>query len=121
MRDVKIITVVDDEDVSHIDLDIIEGSPAYLDEANQTTDQRAALVCYAAKGTVHGSLDYGVSWADTYSQDNTILQLNNELQQQIDNYVGDSNDEYNLSQTQYTPQLLMSDEGIGVAVYRGGN
>lgn len=118
MRDIALITLTIN-DLSVLDIDIIDGEPDYLEEASQTNDQRAAVACYACKGTVPGMLDYGVSWGDVYTKDNTTMQLNNELQQQVQNYAGNSSEDYELTATQYSAQLLMSSEGIGVIVKRG--
>lgn len=119
MRDVKIISFERDG-ISFIDLDIINGEPLWLDEASQTNDQRAALACYACKGTVPGLPDYGVSWGSVYDKSDTTIQLNNELQQQLTNYVGTVDTEGMLPQTQYNATLLQDAGGIGVMIQRGG-
>ena len=119
MRDIKITTASVD-DISVIDIDVVDGAPAWLDEEGQTNDQRAALACFACKGTVPGMPNYGVSWGSVYDKQDTTLQLNNELQQQLQDYVGNSSDENMLTNTMYNAMLLQSDEGIGVMVTRGG-
>lgn len=119
MRDVKIISFEQDN-ISFIDLDIIDGEPVWLDEASQTNDQRAALACYACKGTVPGLPDYGVSWGSAYDKSDTTVQLNNELQQQLTDYVGSADTEEMLPQTQYSATLLQDSGGIGVLIQRGG-
>lgn len=119
MRDVKIISFEIDG-ISFIDLDIINGEPVWLDEASQTNDQRAALACYACKGTVPGLPDYGVSWGSVYDKSDTTVQLNNELQQQLTSYVGSAETDSMLPQTQYNATLLQDSGGIGVLIQRGG-
>lgn len=107
------------DDISIVDIDVINGEPVYLDEVAQTGDQRAALAVYIAKGTIPSELDFGVNWATVYDAQNTTLQLNNELQQQVQNTVGSAESNNNLPNTQYTAQLLMEDGGYGVVVMRG--
>lgn len=120
MRDILLKSLSID-DISIIDIDIVDGEPVYLDYESQTGDQRAALSVYASKATVPGMLDYGVSWASIYDKEqNTVMQLNNELQQQVQNYAGAAAGNNELASTQYAANLLMSEEGIGVIVRRGG-
>lgn len=118
MRDIKIVTSQIDN-VSVLDIDIIDGEPVFVDEDGQTGDQRAALACYACKSSVPGMLDYGVSWASVYDRQDSTLSLSNELQQQIQNYAVVTSDEYELPRTQYNPMLLMENGGVGVLIYRG--
>lgn len=115
MRDLKILS-----SDTGIDIDIVNGQALWLDEASQTQDMRAALACYACKGTVPGLPDYGVSWAKVYDRDTTTIDFNNELQQQIDNYVGSASEDTMLEQSTYQPLMLQDNSGMGVLVYRGG-
>lgn len=120
MRDVKLITQKDNE--WGIDLDIIDGEPAWLDEAGQTTDQRAAVSVYTMQGTLPGMLGYGVAWGDVYNQSMSIVDLNNQVQQQLDSYADVSDDGaqgVDASQS-YIPYMLADESGIGIAVVKGG-
>lgn len=119
MTDLALITGKTEDDITYVDIDIVDGQPTYLAEATQTNDQRASLAIYAAKGAMPGELDFGVSWDSIYSQEDTTIQLSNELQQQITEYTGTSSADTFLPQTQYNAQLLVSDDGIGVIVSRG--
>lgn len=121
MRDFKIITPSNAEDTWSIDIDIIDGEAAYLDEASQTNDQQAALSIFACKGTVPGMTDFGISWGDVYGQKSTALQLNNEMQQQLQTYVGSSSEDNMLTNNTYDAMLLDETGGMGVLIYRGGN
>lgn len=118
MRDVKLVT--DNDNRWGVDLDIVDGEPAYLDEAAQTNDQRAAVACYMCKGTVPGLPEAGVSWGAVYDKSITSVQLNNELAQQLDTYVGSSSEQEMLTSTQYNAMLLEDSGGVGVLVQRGG-
>ena len=84
MRDFQVL-IQEDEG---LDIDIINGEASYVEYATRTQDQRAALAIYAVKGTVPGARDYGVAWSDQYTQDNTVAQLNNQIQQQLAQEAG---------------------------------
>lgn len=108
MRDWKILTV---DDGHGVDIDIINGEPAYLNYEEQTNDQRAALTCYAQKGCLPGDADYGVSWDSQYNADFTVTNLSNELQQQVATYAGAQ---------QYALLAVPKGGSIGVVCMRGG-
>lgn len=114
MRDIKLQVLQD----YGLDVDIIDGEAEYLDYENQTSDQRAALSVYASKGTVPGALDYGISWSNEYTPQNTISQLNNEVQLQIQNEAGASEDDI-LSSSQYMGNIIASAGSVGVIITRG--
>lgn len=116
MRDWKILVI----DESGVDIDVVNGEAAYLDYDTQTGDQRAALAAYQVKGTIPGLLDFGVSWAAQYSQDNTISMLNEEIQQQIALCAGNAaSDKQMNSMSQYTSTLLPEGGNVGVLITRG--
>lgn len=114
MRDFK----VDIIESQGVDINIVDGEAEYVEYESRTGDQRAALAVYAVKGTVPGNLDYGVSWADQYTQDNTVAQLNNEIQQQLQQEAGFSNGAPNVN-NQYSATTLIHDGEVGVIVRRG--
>lgn len=112
MRDYKVNILKDNQG---IDLDIVNGEPAYLDYESQTQDQRAALAAYTVKGTVPGALDYGVGWSQQFTQQNTVLQLNNEVQLAVQNEAVTPNSQ---GQT-YNALLLSHDGAVGAVIMRG--
>ena len=114
MRDFR-IDIIESQGV---DINIVDGEAEYVEYESRTGDQRAALAVYAVKGTVPGNLDYGVSWSDQYTQDNTVAQLNNEIQQQLQQEAGFSNGAPNVN-NQYSATTLIHDGEVGVIVRRG--
>lgn len=114
MRDFK-IDIIESQGV---DINIVDGEAEYVEYESRTGDQRAALAVYAVKGTVPGNLDYGVSWSDQYTQDNTVAQLNNEIQQQLQQEAGFSNGAPDVN-NQYSATTLIHDGEVGVIVRRG--
>lgn len=115
MRDCKVLTIEN----FGLDIDFIDGQPSMLDYADQTGDQRASLCVYAVKGTVPGASDYGVSWADQYSEDNTVTQLNNEIQQQLQTYAGATDNNPVTVNTTYQGTLLSKNGKLAVVITRG--
>lgn len=114
MRDYK-FTVI--EDVG-LDIDIINGEPVYLDYERQTNDQRASVACYMCKGTIPGREDLGISWADQYGQENTILQLCNEVQQAVNAMAGSSDSDASNINTGYNAQVVTRNGDVGVIITR---
>lgn len=116
MRDIKIFSI---DDVG-LDIDIIDGYPVLLDSLGQTGDQRAAICTYAVKGTVPGASSFGVNWAEQYTQQNTIVQLSNELQQQLQMYAGYADDTSAVGMdSRYSAQVLTYKGEVGAIVMRG--
>ena len=109
MRDFR----VDILESQGIDIDIVDGEAAYVEYDTRTADQRAALAVYAVRGTVPGMPDYGVSWADQYTNQNTVAQLNNEIQEQAGFTEGAPN-----TATQYNAMLLVHEGEVGVIISR---
>lgn len=115
MRDLKIYAMED----GGVDIDILEGEATYVDRSTQTNDQRAALSVYTVKGTVPGAPDYGVSWAEQYTNNNTVAQLSNEMNMQLQQYAGTSSEASMATNTQYSANVLTYNGEVGVIVMRG--
>ena len=114
MRDFQILIQED----QGLDIDIVDGEASYVEYATRTQDQRAALAVYAIQGTVPGAPDYGVAWSDQYTQDNTVAQLNNQIQQQLAQEAGFTSGAPNTN-SQYQAQMLVHEGSVGVLVMRG--
>ena len=114
MRDFKLLILED----KGLDIDIVNGEAEYVEYETRTNDQRAAVSVYAVRGTVPGQPDYGVAWSDQYTQDNTVAQLSNQIQQQLQQEAGFSNGAPNTN-SQYQAQLLVSQGDVGVLISRG--
>lgn len=114
MRDFKIL-VAENEGV---DIDIIDGQAEYLQYEAQTGDQRAALSVYCIKGSIPGNLDFGVSWGLEFTQSNTVTQLNNEIQQQIQECAGMHSTDTMQPSDMYTATLIPQGGQIGVLITR---
>jgi hypothetical protein len=114
MRDLRILILED----KGLDIDVIDGEAAYVEYESRTNDQRAALSVYAVRGTMPGLPDYGVSWADQYTQDNTVAQLSNQIQLQLQQEAGFSEGAPNTN-SQYQAQILAQNDSVGVIITRG--
>lgn len=115
MRDLKII-VPEDRDLVDwgMDIDIIDGYPTFLEYERQTQDQRAALAAYTVKGTIPGKPDIGVDWSLLYNQGATIIDIDNEIKQNIQEkaaVVGTATQDY-------IPIYTKDNSGIHVAIYQ---
>lgn len=82
MRDFKLYF-----DNGLLDINVIDGYPEMLPYPNQTYDQRAALSALQEKGTIPGMLDTGVNWGAIYSEEDTMLQIDNDIKKAIQNNV----------------------------------
>lgn len=115
MRDLKIIVPEDRTKVDwNMDIDIIDGFPSFVSYERNTQDQRAALAVYTVKGTIPGMPDVGVDWSLLYNQGATVIDIDNEVKQNIQNkaaVVGTA------TQT-YIPIYTSDETGIHVAVYQ---
>lgn len=114
MRDCKLIVT----EKQGLDIDFINGEPAYLDYEDQTNDQRAAVACYMVKGTVPGREDLGVSWGKEFSNEHTVLNLSNEVQQAVQSMAGSSTDAKSNAATGYNAQIVIMEGETGVIVTR---
>jgi len=66
------------------------------------------------KGTIPGMPDTGVDWAQLYQQNTTILNIDNDIKQNIQNYAGTPD-----SATQsYTPVYTQDEKGIHAVIYQ---
>lgn len=111
MRDCKILVL---NDGTGVDIDIIDGTPTWLDYPDQTQDQRAALSTYCCAGTMPGNLDFGVHWGLEFSDDFTVTTLNSEIQMQLQNCAKSDIGEG----TSYQGILIPEGSQIGVLVTR---
>ena len=103
-----------------VDIDIIDGQAAYLSESSQTTDQRAGIAAYVLRGSVPGMPDFGIGWADQYTQDNTVTQLNNDINVMVQELaVSVDQDADNPVSSSYTPILCSKDGDVGVVIIKG--
>lgn len=112
MRDYKLNVV---EEGQGVDIDIINGEPAYLAYEDQTYDQRAAIAAYTVKGTVPGARDYGVAWTDQYTQNNTAMQLSNDVQQMVQQESAPSGD----GGANYSCMVINNGGSLGAIITRG--
>lgn len=88
MRDVLVVTPKEHTDTSwNLDIDIIDGYPVLLPEASDTSDQRAALAAYQAKGTIPGMADTGIDWSQLYTKEKTLVNINDQIQKNIQDKV----------------------------------
>ena len=115
MRDFKLIVPEDPTKVSwNLDIDIIQGQPALLPYARNNQDQRASLSAYMVKGSIPGMPDTGVEWAQLYNQNATILNIDNSIKQNIQQYAGTPG----TATQNYVPIYTKDDDGIHVVVYQ---
>lgn len=113
MRDLKLIT----GDAFNLDIDIVDGYPVYLDFENNTQDQRAAVAAYQAKGTIPGMLNEGVDWGALYESQDTMIQIDNQIKQNIQNKAGGSG----AFNTAYVPIYAQNPgKPISMCIYKEG-
>lgn len=117
MRDIVVIYPTDRETQDwDTDIDIVDMEPRYVDEVNQTQDQRAAVAALIAKGTIPGDLSFGVDWSSLLNEENTLVSIDNQVRLQIASLAGIGNPE---QLVQYIPLYLQNKEGgVDVTVYR---
>lgn len=108
MTDIKITT----DNTAMLDIDIVDGYPVLLLSEQQNDDQRAAMCAVWAKGTVPGMLENGVDWYGLYTQSIDMITINNQMQTQVQNYVGTDGD------TAYIPIVQRDGDGIHIATVR---
>ena len=88
MRDMLVVTPKEHTDTSwNLDIDIIDGYPVLLPEASDTSDQRAALAAYQAKGTIPGMANTGIDWSQLYTKEKTLVNINDQIQKNIQDKV----------------------------------
>lgn len=115
MRDFKLIVPEDPSKVNwNLDIDIIEGQPSLLPYARNNQDQRASLAAYMVKGTIPGMPDTGVEWDQLYNQNASILNIDNSIKQNIQQFAGTPG----AATQNYIPVYTKDDKGIHVIVYQ---
>jgi hypothetical protein len=115
MRDFKLITSTDNS--FSLDIDIIDGQADLVFEEQNTQDQRAAVAAYQAQGTIPGMENEGIRWQDLYTNDETLINIDNQVKQNIQTKAGGDG---TLSGT-YTPLYLESgDHPMGISIYKAG-
>lgn len=83
MRDIKLITPGSSDAGWNLDFDFIDGVPVFVNTERNTQDQRAAVSAYMVQGTVPGKPDVGINYSDLYTQNTTIVSLDNNIKQNI--------------------------------------
>lgn len=115
MRDLKLIVPQDRNDKTwNLDIDIINGVPTFVDYVRNTQDQRAALATYMVKGSIPGRPESGIDWGRLYTQDATILDIDNEIKRNIQDKAAIPG---TASQT-YMPIYTKDENGIHAAIYQ---
>lgn len=115
MRDLKLIVPPDRGNSSwNLDIDIINGSPSFVDYIRNTQDQRAAIATYMVKGSVPGKPESGVDWARLYNQEATILDIDNEIKLNIQDKAAIPG----TSAQTYMPIYTKDENGIHAAIYQ---
>ena len=114
MRDVRLIVPSDPDAEWNLDIDVVKGTPVYLQYPRNTQDQRAALAAYMVRGSIPGMPDTGVDWTSLYQQNTSILNIDNTIKQNIQNYAGTPG---TATQT-YTPVYTKDDQGIHAIIYQ---
>lgn len=112
MRDFKIITPLAPDENWVLDLDFIDGVPAYVPEDRNTQDQRAAISAYIMKGTIPGKPNVGVDWPALYKQDATILDVDNQIKQNIQKNAAIPS----IPSSSYMPVYKTDKDGIHVGI-----
>ena len=115
MRDFKLITSVDNS--FSLDIDMIDGQADLVLEEQNTQDQRAAVAAYQAQGTIPGMENEGIRWQDLYTNDETLINIDNQVKQNIQNKVGGDG----TLQGTYTPLYVRgSSAPISISIYKAG-
>lgn len=118
MRDVLVVTPSNPSDKGwNLDIDIIDGQPVLLQEASDTADQRAAIAAYQAKGTIPGMPDIGIEWAALYTKETTLVNINDQIQKNIQEYVSSET-----TSNMYIPLFKDEEktEGLKISLVKAG-
>lgn len=102
----------------HLDLNIKNGQLEMLQRASFTNDQRAALIAYKMNGQVPGAVDDGINWSSYYTEEGSLMQINNQIIQAIQEQVT-NNMEKGGSQM-YIPVYSQDEKGISLKITKGG-
>ena len=115
MRDFRLITSLDGS--FNLDIDIIDGQADLVFEADNTQDQRAAVAAYQAQGTIPGMENEGIRWQDLYTNDDTLINIDNQVKQNIQDKAGGDG----TLQGTYTPLYVPgTDSPISISIYKAG-
>lgn len=115
MRDFRLVVPADPDTASwNLDIDVIAGQAALLPYARNNQDQRASVATYMVRGTIPGKPDTGVNWTDLYNQNASILNIDNEIKQNIQQYAGVPG----TAIQNYVPVYIKDDKGIHAIVYQ---
>lgn len=119
MRDIKIIQPSTQEEQWALDIDIIDGYPEDLQEAEMTTDQRAGVAAFVSKGTIPGMLDVGIQWSDYFQQGSSdgYIKVTNQMNQMVQAY-GTSPEDRSENQMYSPLAILNADGSISVQVVK---
>lgn len=119
MRDIRIIQPESIEEEWNLDIDILNGQPAFLDKAAMTSDQRAGISVFVSKGAIPGMLDTGIQWSDYFQQGSSdgYIKITNQMNQMVQAF-GSSPEDRESNKTYYPLALLDEEGGITVQVIR---
>ena len=109
MRDVLLTY---DNDI--LDLDIVDGEPRYVQYAENTDDQRAAVGAYMSKGTIPGMLEQGINWMDLYAKKSSLIDVDNQTKQQMSSFASSES-----GTSGYTPIYIKEKGQMKIVVVRG--
>ena len=115
MRDFKLITSVDNS--FSLDIDIVDGQAVLVFEEQNTQDQRAALAAYQAQGSIPGMENEGIRWQDLYTNEETLIDIDNQIKQNIQDKAGGNGTLEGTYTPLYTPGV---EKPISVSVYKAG-
>jgi hypothetical protein len=117
MRDIMVTFPTSSDDTDwNLDIDIVNGQPVYVQTAQQTQDQRAAIAALISVGTIPGNLSFGVNWPSLLNQSQSLVSIDNEVKRQINALAAIGEDD---AFTSYLPVYKQSKNGgVDVNVYR---
>ena len=111
MRDVVVVSSGTQQ--YDLDINIVDGVPEYLESADETIDQRAALAAYIGLNTIPGRLSDGIDWGALQSGEASYVDITNQISQQIQNYVGQSE-----ATVTYTPVIIPQGDKVQLKIVR---
>lgn len=112
MRDIKLYYIEE----TGFDINIIDGEPEYVDYANQTQDQRAAIGAAIEKGSIPGNESFGADWAAVFDKESSLLDLANEVQENVNNVAGGDGQMSGMYMSMLVPK---SDGSVTTTVMKG--
>ena len=113
MRDLMVIMPTSAADWN-LDFDFINGVPRMVTDIQNTQDQRAAISAYTLKGTIPGKKEEGIGWSQLYDKENTILNIDNEIKQKIQERASSPEN----STQGYMPLYTPNEKGIEITILR---